>query len=345
MKNIRLDELWKFFILFITFFSPFILTDNILADDLQRVPECSQIEDDMERLECYDEIYQIRSDLAESEIKYANKKSKEQSGRSSYLSKLWDMDKDNRQGKYSIVPHRSSYFLPLSYNTSPNQDPIKNASPDRDVEKIEVKFQLSVKFKLWQDILYSNMDIWFGYTQQSFWQLYNTGDSSPFRETNYEPELLINYETNFNLLGIKCRMISLGLNHQSNGQSQPLSRSWNRIVGGMGFEKDDFTLILKTWYRIPESSKKDDNPDTEDYFGYGEITGYYFWNKHRFGAMLRNNLKYHDNRGALQLEWSFPLIESVSGYIQYFTGYGESLLDYNHSINRISIGFMIMNWD
>ena len=205
-------------------------------------------------------------------------------------------------------------------------------------------FQISVKFKLWQDVLGTDTDLWFGYTQRSFWQLYNTDESSPFRETNYEPELMLNYRTDFDILGVKCRMITVGFNHQSNGRSEPLSRSWNRIVGSLGFEKDNFTLILKTWYRVPESSEEDDNPDTDDYFGHGEIYGYYFWNKHRFGMMFRNNLQVSDNRGALQLEWSLPLIERVSLYAQYFTGYGESLLDYDHSVNRISVGLILVDW-
>ncbi|MBU4119976.1 MAG: phospholipase A, partial [Proteobacteria bacterium] len=83
----------------------------------------------------------------------------------------------------------------------------------------------------------------------------------------------------------------------------------------------------------------------EDYLGYGEVQTYYFWKKHRFGVMWRNNFKFHHNRGSLQLEWSFPLIERVSGFIQYFNGYGESLLDYNHSVNRIGIGFILTDWN
>ena len=60
--------------------------------------------------------------------------------------------------------------------------------------------------------------------------------------------------------------------------------------------------------------------------------------------MFRNNLQVSDNRGALQLEWSLPLIERVSLYAQYFTGYGESLLDYDHSVNRISVGLILVDW-
>jgi len=233
----------------------------------------------------------------------------------------------------------------MTYNASPNSD-TSALDLDRNAEaqNTEAKFQLSFKVKLWEDILGKDMDLWFAYTQLAFWQLYNKEFSAAFRETNYEPELLLNFRTNYDLLGLKGRIINIGLNHQSNGRSQPLSRSWNRVVANFGFERDRFNLLLRTWYRIPEKAKNDDNPDIDRYLGYGEIWGYYFWNKHRFGAMLRNNLRPSDNKGAVQLEWSFPLIEHVSGYVQYFNGYGESLIDYNKSVNRFSIGFMLTDW-
>jgi phospholipase A1 len=71
-----------------------------------------------------------------------------------------------------------------------------------------------------------------------------------------------------------------------------------------------------------------------------------YWKKQRFAVMLRNNLR-SDNLGAVQLDWSFPLPligDKLSGYIQYFNGYGEGLLDYNKSVNRISAGFMLTDW-
>ena len=242
--------------------------------------------------------------------------------------------------------HRSNYILPVAYSNSPNKHPIQEAFPGRDVQEIEVKFQLSLKVKLLQDILGKKMDLWFGYTQKSFWQFYNFADFAPFRETNYEPELLPNFRTNFNFLRMTGRTINVGFNHQSNGRSKRLSRNWNRIVGNFGFEKDNFILLLKTWYRIPESAETDDNPEINDYMGPGEIWGYYLWNKQRFGVMLRNNLQFHNNRGALQLEWSFPLpFKRVSGHIQYFIGYGENLLDFNHRVNRIGIGLILADWN
>jgi phospholipase A1 len=148
-------------------------------------------------------------------------------------------------------------------------------------------------------------------------------------------------------MGTKLQFINVGFNHQSNGRSEPLSRSWNRIVASAGFEKNNFGLLLRAWSRIPEKESRDDNPDLIKYTGYGELLGTFYWERHRFALMLRNNLR-HNNKGAVQLDWSFPLPfvgDKISGYIQFFNGYGEGLLDYNKNTNRISAGFMLADWN
>ena len=263
----------------------------------------------------------------------------------SYFTELWHLDKETRAGKPWVTFHRSSYALAFSYNSSPNPVPLQEVDPAKTLTKPEVMFQLSFKAKLWQDVFGKAMDLWVAYTQRSFWQLYNFDDSSPFRETNYEPEMLLNFRTSFTLLGLKARFIQIGLNHQSNGQSEPLSRSWNRIVANVGLERGDFSLLLKGWYKFPESQESDDNPGINKYMGYGEVWAYYFLKKHRLAVMLRDNLDFGENRGAIQLEWSFPLFAQIGGYVQYYLGYGESLLDYNHRINRIGVGFILLDWN
>jgi phospholipase A1 len=293
----------------------FTPTSYLKAEGRSSLLDCSGIENQGERLRCYDEMARRKS------IKD-----------SSYLSKQWELDEDKPRDQYVIMAHRSNYILPVAYNSSPNSTPFQEASTGEDIQETEVKFQISLKIK-------------FGYTQKSFWQLYNFADSSPFRETNYEPELLLNIRTHVPFLGMNARTMQVGFNHQSNGRSQPFSRSWNRIVGNVGLERDHFILLFKAWYPIPEREEKDDNPDIDDYMGYGEIWGYYVWNGYRLGAMLRNNLRRKDNRGALQLEWSIPITRKVDVYVQYFNGYGESLLDYNHSVNRIAIGFILADWN
>jgi len=329
--------------LFIGMFVFLVSPGIVWADTPRSLEECARIENATERLKCYDELAG-RKTAAEG-MAITKETPPEEEELPTYLAKLWDLDKESRRGKFAVKFHRANYLLPYTYVENPNEKTVQEADSTEELKNAEVKFQLSFKVKLWQDILGKNMDLWFGYTQKSFWQFYNFEDSSPFRDTDYEPELLLNFRTNYDFLGLKGRFINVGFNHQSNGQSDPLSRSWNRFVANFGFERENFVLLLNTWLRVPEDSEDDDNPDIESYLGYGELWGYYFWKNQRFGAMVRNNFNFDDNHGALQLEWAFPLMDRVSGYIQFFQGYGESLLDYNHSIRRIGLGFMIKDWD
>jgi phospholipase A1 len=323
----------------------FLIAVTARADVPESIDECVKIEDNTKRLKCYDELAGRKAEPIGPAAAAVSGTKPESQAKPTYLERLWELGKESRRGRFSISTHRSNYILPITYVESPNEEPIRKADPEKELKNIEVAFQLSFKAKLWQDIFKQNMDLWVAYTQRSFWQFYNSADSSPFRETNYEPEILLNFRTDYDLHWLKNRFINVGINHQSNGQSEPLSRSWNRFVANFGFERDNLALILKTWLRIPESAENDDNPDIEDYLGYGELWAYYFLNDNRFGIMVRNNLDFSKNRSAVQLEWCFPLFERISGYIHYFNGYGESMLDYNHNINRIGLGFIIKDWD
>ncbi len=244
---------------------------------------------------------------------------------------------------FAITTYKPNYILPVSYNF--NTDAGETA-----FDPLEIKFQISFRARLLKDLFKTGGDLMFGYTQQSYWQAYNKDVSSPFRETNYEPEIMLAFRRRQDTLGLKNRLIILGFAHQSNGRSQPLSRSWNRLYVNFIFERENLYFSIKPWYRIPESEKDDpsdpagdDNPDIEDFMGYGELTALYIKNKHRFGIMLRNNLR-RDNKGAVQLDWSRPISRKTQVYVQYFNGYGESLIDYNRSVNRIGVGVMLTNW-
>lgn len=81
----------------------------------------------------------------------------------------------------------------------------------------------------------------------------------------------------------------VGIEHESNGQRQDLSRSWNRVYSQFYFAKDNFLIALQPWWRIPESDKNDpsdssgdDNPDIEDYMGHFELSSVYKWNDLEF---------------------------------------------------------------
>lgn len=266
-------------------------------------------------------------------------------GPPSYFTSLWQLDTGTQTGAPFIVVHRSNYALVASHNSSPNLAPFLLADPSATLQKMEFAFQLSLKVKLWQDIFGKNVDLWFGYTQRAFWQSYDLRRSAPFRDTDYEPEALFNVRTRFDLLGLKARFVQFGLAHQSNGRSEPLSRTWDRAILGAGLEKGRLSLLLRAWYHFRHDYELRKNPGIDDFMGPGELRAYYFVNRHRFGLMLRDNLYLHGNRGALELEWSFPLLRRVNGYAQVFTGYGESLIDYDYRLTRFGIGFIVRDWD
>jgi phospholipase A1 len=244
---------------------------------------------------------------------------------------------------FAIVPHRPTYLLPLSYNSRLNDEPYQSTEPGLAAEQSEIKFQFSFKVPLARGLLFGKGFLSFGYTQLSYWQAYSGDDSSPFRETNHEPELLLAMPTDYGVFGMDGRLIGLSLRHQSNGRSEPLSRSWNRVMLDFTMERDDLYLSFKPWWRIPESEVSDDNPDIEDYLGHFELRALKLYRDHSLGIMLRNNLQ-RENRGAVQLDYTFPLGERLNGYVQIFNGYGESLIDYDHYGNSIGVGIMLTNW-
>ncbi|HET9679918.1 MAG TPA: phospholipase A [Gammaproteobacteria bacterium] len=249
------------------------------------------------------------------------------------------------KGRFTITTHKPNYLLPFTWWSDPNQAayaPIGGKS----LEAQAAKFQLSIKVPIMDDVFSDRSSLWFGYTQTAWWQLYNPGEnddvSRPFRETNHEPELMLDFITDFEVLGMRNRLVRIGLSHQSNGQSRPLSRSWNRIYAVFLLEWNDVGIAFKPWYRIPESAEQDDNPDIIDYMGHFDITAAWRNGEHEYSLKLRRN--FATGNGAIELGYSFPLNGRVRGFVQVFHGYGESLIDYNHKATRIGIGVLIAGW-
>ncbi len=330
----------------------FLLPLLILCADAFAAPptepgDCATLVDDAARLRCYDQIHgrasEQRAPTAQSAADAAPLP--KPAALASALERRWELEQDaTPRRRFFIAPHKPNYILPVTYATSINTRVYEG--PDRELaeDKVEAKFQISFKAKLWDGLFGDVGDLWFAYTQLAFWQVYNNDFSAPFRETNYEPELILGFATDYNLLGLRGRYLSFGFNHQSNGRSDPLSRSWNRLTFGALFERNDFALLARAWYRLPEDAEDDNNPDIEDYMGNGELWGFYKRERQTFALMLRNNFDFDDNRSAVELDWSFPLFGPVKGYLQYFYGYGESLIDYNQKHHRLGLGLLLTDW-
>lgn len=260
------------------------------------------------------------------------------------------LENSSATNPFAMVPHKTNYLLPITWNSSPNE---AFAAPGTDVEEAEVHFQLSIKTYLFRNFWQNRGNLAFAYTNRSWWQAYNKDASSPFRETNHEPEFLLSYDLDKDFGRLQLSQVVLALNHQSNGQSGLKSRSWNRILlSSLWSYGDRLAFSIRPWYRIPEARKKyaedpdgDDNPDIHHFMGYGDLR--LVWklrNDQSFSLMFRNNLRGNGNKGAFQADWTFLLHDRLKLYVQYFNGYGESLLDYNSSVNRIGMGILLTDW-
>lgn len=268
----------------------------------------------------------------------------------SVLADHWELDAASKRGVFVLRPYKPMYLLPVSYTSNVNQSPSSSAAGYSSAEQggldaVEARVQFSMKAKAVENLFGDNGDLWLGYTQSSRWQAYNRELSRPFRETNYEPEAMLAFRTNYELLGFKGSLASIGINHQSNGRALPLSRSWNRVIAQAGFEKDDWMVLLRPWWRMPEDDGADENPGIENYIGRGELIVARHWQGQVFSAQLRHSLRGGaDSRGSAQLAWSFPIAGDLKGYVQVFSGYGESLIDFNHRQTVLGLGFSVFDW-
>jgi phospholipase A1 len=252
------------------------------------------------------------------------------------------IEDDARREVFTLTARKPNYIL-LSYMKEPNQAPYEfTGSADR-LDNQEVKFQLSFQTKAADDLFGGSGDLWLGYTQVSWWQLFNGAISAPFRETNYEPEGYVSFLTGYDFLGLRLRAVNVGLVHQSNGRAEPLSRSWNRVFADFQLVRGDLALSFKPWARIKEDAQNDNNPDITDYLGHYELRVLYHWRGQVFSAMARN-LFDSEHRYNAELAWSFPITGKLRGLVQWYNGYGESLIDYNYKMNRVGVGVMLTDW-
>ncbi|HLV77427.1 MAG TPA: phospholipase A [Marinobacter sp.] len=247
-----------------------------------------------------------------------------------------------------LVAHKPNYILPITWADHPNSTPFSPRTGvtgyDYHLENEEAKYQISFKVPLLTGMFEDDTTFWFGYTQKSFWQVYNQDESAPFRETNYEPELFFRHQLDWDIGPGTLSGITLGLNHQSNGQSDPRSRSWNRLKASAAYSYNRWLFMVEPWYRLPESRSDDDNPDIESYLGYANYRAVYKLSDDRtFSLNLLNNLR-SDNRTSLEFGYSFPIGDTLKGFVHYYNGYGESLIDYNERIERIGLGIMLNDW-
>jgi len=253
--------------------------------------------------------------------------------------------KEWRNSEFGLKPHYPNYLLPYGYATKE----YTSYTPSDNYRNIESELQVSLKIEALYDFFGWDETLSLAYSHRSFWQAYT--ESSPFRETNYNPEVFLTFPLSFEQELPSLRAVSFGIGHLSNGQGniekanipgdsiylQNRSRSINYVYGVASFQHGSLLTDLTLWLPNRHNGDLEDNPKIMDYVGYGNIKFRYFYQKNLFTLMSRFNVE--TKKGALEFTYSYPIADDVYFFTKIFSGYGESLIDYNNDVTKFSIGF------
>lgn len=271
------------------------------------------------------------------------------------LDKAWELTPSEKRGTFSVKTYLPNFVLPMHVSSRVNRapgSPTRGVTPARiDYKPVEVKVQVSLRTKVAEGLLLPDADLWFAYTQRSLWQLWNGRESAPFRSTDHEPEMIYVVPMSRYVPalpgGWRWRMTQVGLLHQSNGQSDALSRSWNRSYVSTAFDNGPYALTLRMYRRLKEDARNDDNPDIQRYLGNAELVASWLGGPSTVSLAWRTRLP-EGRRGAWQLDWTHPVHRDkpagLRWYVQLFSGYGETLLDYNHRQDSLGVGLSLFQF-
>lgn len=311
---------------------------TVCADELA---DCAKLANTDDRLACYDKVAK-------------REPPPEETSRTAYLTRSWKLGPNDGgvRRMADLTTYRPNYIL-LRYTSRPNlepRSPSTGRAPLTDLNKAEVEVQASFKTELMSRAAFDelhlakaanlfgfdNMRLWFAYTQGMGWQTFNHGQSRPIRETDYEPELILTLGRNNTGNGFK--LLNLGFSHQSNGLDELEHRGWSRLYAQGGWDYQRFSILGRVWHVVNESD--DDNPNIRRFMGSGDVVlRYETLGGHVISSLVRHN--FSSGRGLAQLDWATPVSRALGGlkfHAQLSTGYGETLLDYNHRQWTAGIG-------
>ncbi len=246
------------------------------------------------------------------------------------------------ENPWTLLQHKTNYVLPVAYNFKSENIDVESVPGDaRELDATEFKFQLSFKSLLWNRPFDTNARLYAGYTNTSWWQAYNKDESSPFRETNHQPELFLDIPSGLRYAGWELANLRLGINHTSNGRSGAASRTWNRVYAELMISNEFNEIRFKPWNTI---SDIEDNPNIDEFSGKFQLEGLHHIGKHTLNWKARHNLE-SESRGSVEFDWSFPIAgrDDLQFFVQYFDGYGESLIDFDIKSQRLGLGFKLGN--
>ncbi len=247
-------------------------------------------------------------------------------------------------GYFGVKPYKVNYILPYAAR----EGDYKSYVLSDEYKSVEAELQVSLMLNVGKNLFDLDESYYLSYTHQAFWQLY--AESSPFRETTYNPELFVIFPIKDDDSIFHMKSLKIAYAHRSNGQGSTKdttipagcynpgnrSRSINYFYTTLRLQHEAFFTDIMAW--VPIFSSMDDNPDIMDYTGYSSVKFSYFLDKHMITIMGRMNIT--NGRGTVEGTYSYPIRNSGAYlYMKIFSGYAESLIDYDNYITKFSIGF------
>jgi phospholipase A1 len=200
-----------------------------------------------------------------------------------------------------------------------------------------VKFQFSIRHRLTKSRLPFDTFLFLQFSQKTIWNVLEK--SLPMYDLNFNPGIGIGH-----IIVNKNRYIGQGylmIEHESNGKDGLTSRSWNKVSLGVNLMfSNNFDGQMKLWVPIIDS---ENNRDICEYNGIGHFGLNYHNDSNRFIFGFLTTWRTRSFSFNTQWELSFKLDKKENQYIfvQYYNGYGEYLLDYNHFHSTLRMGFVI----
>ena len=302
------------------------------APQLRRdIEECRKLEDKPGEIECYRELSSRQA-------------------RAGSIADEWWLNQASLPSAH-LVPYRPTYLI-VRATDNINQQPTRVAEP-QGFQATELKMLISFRGEFAAPRQFpgeNRLRLWYAYTQQSNWQWLNDELSRPLRDSYYEPEIILTYdsraERHQDAPSVRPAMANLGIVHQSNGRAEPESRTWWRTYLQLGWQLEAGSLLARVWRTWQESGMEADNPDINSYMGRGDLvfrTRNGEWGG--LNVLLRSNLRTNPHRGFAQFDWRLPWKPfNIPWHLQLTSGYGETLLDYNHKQTTFGVGFSFWDW-
>lgn len=201
----------------------------------------------------------------------------------------------------------------------------------------DAMFQISIRHRLTKSILPFGTFAYLTYTQKSFWNIY--AESSPFRDTNYNPGIglakVILHKNR--LLGVAFIQIK----HESNGREKEESRSWNYLsLAAKYYINPQFNISGEFWLPYVDG---DNNKDLLDYKGLGQINVSLTDARQKWWLEMQLNQRKGFGNINTIASIAFKVSKSSNQYLflRFQDGYGDSLLDYNKYSMNVRIGMCI----